>query len=178
MAITDELREYARHLHNVWYDPQCNVYTYTTMDNAPSLDAVRLDEHVLAIAKRIDAEHERVRAESIIDMTDEAMAEHGWLRLPKGADGEPIHIGDVMEWPDGETFEVIGIGDDLLFYVEGNDDVIADWTIASTKHHHGATVEDVLRDYASRILIADCIDDEDKLVAEYAAKLRLSGEGE
>ena len=29
------------------------------------------------VADRIDSEHERVRAESIIDMTDESMAEHG-----------------------------------------------------------------------------------------------------
>ena len=45
-------------------------------------------------------------------------------------------------------------------------------------HHHEPTVDDVLRDYASRILIAGCIDEEDALVAEYAAKLRLAGDAE
>ena len=44
------------------------------------------------------------------------------------------------------------------------------------RHHHEPTVEDVLRDYASRILIAGCIDEEDELVAEYATKLRLAGD--
>ena len=28
---------------------------------------------------------------------EDAMNEHGWVRLPKDADGEPIHIGDVMD---------------------------------------------------------------------------------
>lgn len=32
----------------------------------------------------------------------------GYVELPKDADGEYIHIGDVMEWPiTGETFEVV-----------------------------------------------------------------------
>ena len=55
---------------------------------------------VTAIADRIDAEYERVRAESIIDMTDESMAEHGWVRLPVDADGVPIRVGDTVEYVD------------------------------------------------------------------------------
>lgn len=51
---------------------------------------------VTAIADRIDAEYERVRAESIIDMTDESMAEHGWVRLPVDADWVPIRVGDAL----------------------------------------------------------------------------------
>lgn len=109
--------------------------------------------------------------------------DHGYIELPKDADGEPIRIGDVMEWPNGETFEVIGIGDDLLFYVEGNDDVIADWTIASTKRHHAATVEDVLREFTDAILewsaksgtVAE-VGTWSDVAAEYAAKIQLREE--
>lgn len=56
--------------------------------------------------------------------------------LPVDADGEYIHIGDVMEWPeDGETFEVVGIGDGwTLFYVI--EDGVAEWTRAESKRHH------------------------------------------
>lgn len=82
MEITDELRAYARHLHNVWYDSRSNVYTYTTMDNAPSLDAVRLDEHVLAIADRIDAEHAKAQRRWMAEL-DAARDRDGWVELPE-----------------------------------------------------------------------------------------------
>lgn len=97
--------------------------------------------------------------------------------LPKDADGEPIHVGDVMEWPDGKTFEVVGIGDGTLFYVEGDYDALADWTGASTKrHHHAPTVEDVLREFADEVY-ADAdneIRDRDFLCAKYAKRLTLA----
>ena len=62
----------------------------------------------------------------------------GWAALPRDADGAPCHIGDVMEWPGGETFEVVGIGDGTLFYLDGDcaTEMSADWTGASTKYHH------------------------------------------
>lgn len=65
------------------------------------------------IADRIDAEHERgmlkAQAEGI-DMGfasaddwladhEDAMEEHGWVRLPLDADGVPIHVGDVLDPP-------------------------------------------------------------------------------
>lgn len=55
--ITYELREWAKALGLWWYDPEKNEYTYTTGRALPSLDAIRLDEHILAIADRIDAAH-------------------------------------------------------------------------------------------------------------------------
>lgn len=64
-------------------------------------------EVALAIADRIDAEHELAMAAAAlitgIPITDEHMVEHGWIRLPKDADGEYIHIGDVMVYADGNT---------------------------------------------------------------------------
>ena len=58
------------------------------------------------IADRIDATYERVKAESIIDMTDEGMAEHGWIRLPVDADGVPIRVGDLIKLPNGKITAV------------------------------------------------------------------------
>ena len=56
------------------------------------------------------------------------------VELPKDADGEYIHIGDVMEWCDsGETLTVEGIGSDVLFYIDGEN---AEWTAARNKRHH------------------------------------------
>lgn len=162
MSITEELRKEARGSGHFFH-------------------AREQAERLIAIADRIDAEYERVRAESIIDMTDESMAEHGWVRLPKDADGVPIRVGDVLEWSDGTTFEVVGIGDETLFYVDENDK--CQWTSVKYKRHHRApTVEDVLREFADKVCTGDHIvrngvfrglEDVD-LLAEYASRLRLA----
>lgn len=66
----------------------------------------------------------------------EAVLSKRLMTLPIDADGVPVAIGDVMEWPNGETFEVVGVGDGTLFYYEDEDDGLAVWTGASTKRHH------------------------------------------
>ena len=101
-----------------------------------------------------------------------------YMACPLDADGVPIHIEDVMEWPDGKTFEVVGIGDVTLFYVEGDDDALADWTGASTKrHHHAPTVEDVLREMLKHFgAIEEVTPEVAEYIAEYAAKLTLRGD--
>ncbi len=111
----------------------------------------------------------------------ELSEEHGLVRLPTDADGEYIHIGDVMEWCDsGETLTVEGIGRDVLFYIDGEN---AEWTAARNKrHHHEPTVEDVLREFTDEVWNRCCegatASDSgiNELVAECAAKLRLAGE--
>ena len=99
----------------------------------------------------------------------ELSEEHGLVRLPTDADGEPIHIGDVMEWCDsGETLTVEGIGSDVLFYIDGEN---AEWTAARNKrHHHEPTVEDVLRKFAEGLGVPVA----DSYVAAAATKLRLA----
>lgn len=173
MSITDELREYAH---------DC---------------CARVDDAIHAIADRIDAEHQKAEDELRAKNGDmwqkgyavcheELMEGHpvivadlekcGWVRLPKDADGVPIHVGDVMEWPTtGETFEVVGIGEGTLFYVEDGSEC-ADWTGASTKrHHHATTVEDVLQEILFKAHIYDKREMEllPDLIAEYASKLQL-----
>lgn len=83
----------------------------------------------------------------------EAELASGWMKLPVDADGAPCHVGDVMEWPNGETFEVVAIGDGTLFYLDGDcaTELSADWTGASTKRHHGSDsweriIEDAMGD--------------------------------
>ena len=111
-----------------------------------------------------------------------AMAEHGWARLPRDADGEVIHVGDVMDSKvdylfDGKPFEVRA----LVLCEDG-------WEVAdgrfgnryepdSLRHHHAPTVEDVLREMADRCYAdEDEPRDRDAIVAEFAAKLRLADE--
>ena len=95
------------------------------------------------------------------------------ITLPLDADGVPIRIGDVMEWPDGddEPFEVVGIGENgTLFYMY---DGSCEWTNAMYKRHHAPTVEDVILDAISRC-VGHSPEYWDKPIAECAAKLRLA----
>ena len=73
MSITDELREW----------------------NTDHL----LPEHAVpltAIADRIDEAHMHAIG-YVADYDPETMAENGWVKLPKDADGVPIHIGDELQ---------------------------------------------------------------------------------
>lgn len=94
--------------------------------------------------------------------------------LPEDADGVPIHVGDVLEWSDGETFRVEGIGGETLFYIGNNNE--CEWTSIDLKHHHHApTVEGLLREYAIKCEEAGNSGPEVKrLAAEYAARLMLA----
>ena len=156
MSITDELREFASHCAG-----------------GMGGDSLR------HIADRIDAEHESACAEAygngvqsvaLPDLT-------AYVKVPVDAEGKPIRIGDVMEWCDsGETLTVEGIGGDVLFYIDGEN---AEWTAARNKrHHHAPTVEDVLTEFAEKITdsqIPGMHPTYEEAIAEYAAKLRLSG---
>lgn len=160
MSITAELRQYIEKLDDLF-------------DNLGMVCRM-----LAGIADRIDAEYESMYRELTTDMkpmTDENMADHGWVRLPVDADGEYIHIGDVMEIEGRIRFEV-------RFFTLTE----SEWTVNSEgwfpeklRHYHAPTVEDVLREMADRIY-AD--EDEprsrDAIVAEYAAKLRLAGDAE
>ena len=172
MSITDELRKIA---------------TKTECANGRCEKLYRGDlEH---IADRIDAEHERQCAESwmrghdawaAIDRSDE-MAEHGWIRLPKDADGVPIRVGDVLT--DGEykfkVFELAAFGDGSWSIRNEDGDA---WAACDVTHHHEPTVEDVLWEFASAYDRIGGEDDEHQkylnLIAEFAAKLRLAGDAE
>ena len=160
MSITDELRE--------WW-----VRKFPIMDK-------ELHKDFTAIADRIDAEHEREVAE----------VARGWdywesthVELPKDADGEYIHVGDVMDSRvdylfDGKPFTVRA----LVLCEDG-------WEVAdgrfgnryepgSLRHHHAPTVEDVLREFADEVY-ADAdneIRDRDFLCAKYAKRLTLAKE--
>lgn len=168
MSITDELRE--------WW-----VRKFPVMDE-------ELHKDFTAIANRIDTEHERAIQQTLmgeggVPATDENMAEHGWIRLPKDADGEYIRVGDEMDSRvdylfDGKPFTVRA----LVLCEDG-------WEVAdgrfgnryepdSLRHHHAPTVEDMLREFAGTLASADNNwgSDVNDAIAKYAAKLRLAEE--
>ena len=112
-------------------------------------------------------------------MTDTELAAHGLMRLPVDADGEPIHAGDVLDGY-GKTIEVVelryGRSGWVLISRDGNG--YAD-TFAFT-HHHAPTVEDVLREFAEKVIdsqIPSVHPTYEEAITEYAAKLRLADDG-
>ena len=104
MSITDELREWARGFENVWVKPASKEIVVTTGTSMP-VDHVNMRLFIEGMLDRVDAEHERevdaLRGDTYLDaVSDSVLAKHGLVRMPVDAEGEPIHIGDVMEWCD------------------------------------------------------------------------------
>ena len=140
-----------------------------------------VNNKLLDIADSIEREVEDKLTSSEYNMRrehDEWVADRdaNWVTLPLAADGEAIHIGDVMESDDGETFKVCRLQlFDSGWAIDGGK-----FTQGEIRHHHAPTVEDVLREFADRV----CNSghqwglDADTTIAEYAARLRLAGDGE
>lgn len=162
MAITDELRNYI--VEHKW----C------------------VKELLTAIADRIDAEHERMQYGFQREFDDwKHDRDACWVKLPVDADGEVIHIGDVVvgkeEGGDDFIFEVY----EIAFFPDGscsvraaNDYGFDPWQVS---HHHEPTVEDVLTEFARECLTyATCVDDHEvtDAIELYAPKLRLAGDAE
>ena len=140
-------------------------------------------EHVAAIesevkASRVDAYTEGydvgfASADDWAAQHEDAMAEHGWVRLPVDADGEVIHGGDMMVKPDSY--------DNRLFTVGGMTLYGDQWSVQgfapTMLRHHAPTVEDVLREFAAEVETAGGVMElPDATFAEYTAKLRLAGD--
>ena len=130
--------------------------------------------------RRVRNAHERELAEQqdsltvgMTPMTDENMAEAGWVRGPLDADGKMWRSGDMS---DSRWGVIEGIAyEDGRWLISGHD-MSAPWVPAdSIRHYHAPTVEDVLREFAGSLASADnnWSSYVDEAVAEYAAKLRL-----
>lgn len=173
-GITGELRKWAR--DNTVQDKVLTTYPV----QHPVHGTV---ESLLRIADRIDAEHDRAIAsvmnDALYHANDKDMAELGWVRLPKDADGKYIHVGDEMDELDARcpgTPTTFTVAD--MFY-QGNDRwhlraYQATYDPKTCCHHHEPTVEDVLCE------LLDKVDDDRagqaEIIAEYAKKLQLRGD--
>lgn len=137
-----------------------------------------------AVADRIEAAHDKALIEMrnrAIDQAREEMEMDGWVQPPKDADGEYIHVGDVMESGDGGVFVVSSVdygrhsscGDGEFWMLWSED---ADfYERADECHHHAPTVEDILREMLDKWGEMPSNMTNEAIVAEYAAKLRLAG---
>ena len=179
MSITDELRAYTG-----------GFYLFRYKDVREKLDA---------IADRIDAEHEAkvsywqgasykdgydegfASADDWFAQREDTMAEHGWIRLPKDANGEYIRVGDELAgygYPNGGAYCKAIVGEWGILAAE-QDCKYQRWLLWSAdavRHYHAPTVEDVLREFADRVCNSghqwglDAAD----TIAEYAKRLSLA----
>jgi len=173
MRITDELREWMR---------------VVLTDDDPAY----------AIADRIDAEHKAkvsywqgasykdgydegfASADDWLAQHEDAMAEHGWVKLPVDSDGVPIRPGDVMEWCDADDIHplvvrtVDAVGTYTFIAWKSEEGKFGQFYARNYRHHHATTVEDVLREFALACEDAGNAGPEvERIAAEYAAKLQL-----
>jgi len=168
MSITSELREYAG-----------SFYLFRYKDVREKLDA---------IADRIDAEHEAkvsywqgtsykdgydegfASADDWLGQHEDAMAEHGWVRLPVDADGVPIHVGDWITGRWDAKAKVVAVTSDDVYWWEPDG---CHWCHAfEVRHYHAPTVEDVLREFGKAWV--EWVDGSPHdPIAEYAKKLQL-----
>ena len=159
MSITDELREY---VGNFYY-----LFRYKDVR-----------EKLTAIADRIDAEHEKAE-QDLIDANNqmEQLCECS-IRLPVDADGEVIHIGDRVENNERVVRIVLTDGSwEPSVYVEKLPNVLHEYFCNEISHHHEPTVEDVLREFAEKVIdsqIPSVHPTYEEAITEYAAKLRLA----
>ena len=185
MSITDELRR--------WINGNTVIHVTGLRAIADRIDA----EHERLMAERrrscvfYDAERNYCKVHDEGDM-----AELGYVRLPVDTDGVPIRIGDVMEGVDkydslkkvkGEvitvSFESDGIVD-VAIQAWNSDGkswhrAYLDSGASVYRHYHAPTVEDVLREMVAAYMDTPLDDSNDgEFFAEFAAKLRLAGEGE
>lgn len=161
MAITDELREYTKRFLSQW-----------------CWDKYKLT----AIADRIDAEHEA----ALLNVHTDLMAAHGWVRLPKDADGEYIHVGDRMELKGSDflfgeaSFEVHSMRCGECGW-EVYDRLGDRYAPSLLRHHHAPTVEDVLRQFLGECESAANLGYDEvpqEVFDDYVKRLRLAGDAE
>jgi len=185
MSITDELREWAKG---------------DALRAGMSLRTAR--DQALAIADRIDAEHEAkvsywqgasyrdgydegfASADDWLADHEDAMAEHGWVKLPVSEDGDVLHVGELVDekLPFGgyaapapiDTMELSRGASGYVWMVKLDAENRALVSPKLLRHHHEPTVEDVLLEFAEGLGVPVA----DSYVAAAAAKLRLRGDGE
>ena len=184
MGITDKLRSFAARADG--YELWCPRHKSELISIADGIDAehAAMQEYWRKDGWNTGYDEGFASADDWLAQHEGAMEEHGWAHLPKDAEGEPIHIGDVMEWmPYDETYQpvirtVVGVGTDVFFAWSNEKSQYAQYCAEAYRHHHAPTVEDVLLEFAKTY--GECADAANwqDIIAEYAAKLRLAGEGD
>lgn len=157
MNITKELRRFAN-------------------SGMSAMECAAYSDKLIAIADHIDMEHERRMVERADRYSElRTSLKERYIELPKDADDVPIHVGDEVKDVDYDGHASVF---DMHIATDGW------WVCAggvcrrpdSYRHYHAPTVEDVLLEFGEWYTHTKGGCDEDNIIAEYAAKLRLAEE--
>ena len=163
-SVANRLRAYARF-----------PYDSVTMNEMKEFDACTVSDFLNKVADEIDAEEAEMRGfckrveEAAKNREDLDVFGTEYMALPLDKNGEPWHVGDVINYGDGGC-KVVYISPThvrLNSYDLYTVSVVAD----KYEHYKEPTVEDVLM-----VLINEVCGDsspDDEIIAKYAAKLQL-----
>lgn len=178
MSITDELRKYISGMVTHGINPICKG---SLLEFADCIDTEYEDAMREAYTKgRNDGfDCGFASADDWCSQHEDEMEKHGWVKLPKDADGEYIHIGDRME--NNERVARIVLTDDSWepsVYLEKLPNFLNEYFCSEVSHYHAPTVEDVLREMLDKWGELPSNMTNEAIVAEYAKKLALRGDAE
>ena len=180
MSITDELREYVIDADGMGMTHGHAKCIYAIADRIDAAHRSALEKLAAQLDTTNDMREFCGRIEQAATNRDDVQLWGvDYTPLPVDADGVPIHVGDVMEnivCPSVHR-EATGVGVECFYGWDEDNARYSQFGAVCYRHHRAPTVEDVLREFA-RELDADAYGITDAKVAEYAAKLRLVGEGE
>ena len=99
MITSEERRAIVERIDAIdWDDAEVSWHFVDRLCRAMGLDSAdTYKDDVRIIAGKV---RELCEADGLGAMSDEDLSSHGLMRLPKGADGEPIRPGDVVTHPD------------------------------------------------------------------------------
>lgn len=152
-------------------------------DLADAIEREAMEERTAAYNEGYDAGF--ASADDWAAQHEDAMAEHGWIRLPVDADGDVLHIGELVDekLPFGgyappapiDTMELSRGASGYRWMVKLDAENRALVSPKLLRHHRAPTVEDVLREFLDALDIDRCVDP-DATIAEFAKRLRLAGD--
>ena len=174
VSITDELREWCvdRVFMGNGYAEVLGIADRIDTAHRSALEklAAQVDE-----SERSGFDQGFASADDWLAQHEDAMAEHGWIRLPLDSDGEYIRAGDVLDGY-GKTIEVVELRHGRSGWVIISRDGNAYADTFAFSHYHAPTVEDVLDEFFGKANLPDGTQTRAEIIAEYAAKLRLAEE--
>ena len=111
----------------------------------------------------------------------------GWVKLPVSEDGDVLHIGELVDekLPFGgyaapapiDTMELSRGASGYVWMMKLDAENRALISPKLLRHHRAPTVEDVLREFAAKLIErGELTNGAAQTIAEYAAKLRLAGD--
>ena len=127
--------------HHGWTSGACRALRDRLVELVEDGGGASLSERNLAYDLGYDAGY--ASADDWLAQNEDAMAEHGWMRLSLDADGQPIHVGDMMDTAHGVE-EVEGILPKRFLVLRDGD-----WLTVhagTCRHHQPDTWERVERD--------------------------------